>query len=80
MNNRTEIFGAVWLVTPMLLDAEAGRFGAPISLPIELLNTGAFAVMPVERDKVERFKTNLSVLTKARPRTLEQRRQYRRSL
>lgn len=43
MNSRFEEAGAVWLVFPLRLDAEAGRFGDPVSLPIELLNTELLA-------------------------------------
>jgi hypothetical protein len=56
-----EVSGAVWLVTLMNNDAEAGRFGDPVVLPIECLSKTGWLV---NSDKVERFKGRPDVLTK----------------
>jgi hypothetical protein len=58
------IAGGVWLVTPMLADARAGLFGAPITLPIELLGNPLCDPRQLSRDKVEKFKTRPDVLTR----------------
>jgi hypothetical protein len=56
-----EVSGAVWLVTLMNNDAEAGRFGDPVVLPIECLSKTGWGIVS---DKVEMFKARPDVLAK----------------
>jgi hypothetical protein len=56
-----EVSGAVWLVTLMNNDAEAGRFGDPVVLPIECLSKTGWWIVS---DKVEMFKARPDVLAK----------------
>lgn len=64
--NRFEVIGAVWLITPMLHAAEAGHFGEPVVLPIEHVQEQMMLTPPyrIDRDKIERFKLNEAVLAK----------------
>lgn len=63
-NDRFEVAGSLWLITPMLRDAEAGRFGKPVVLPVAYLHSQAFVSGFVYPDKIERFKAQPTVLTR----------------